>query len=185
VPDVDLRDQSRRERFEAVAARVYEPLQRYVARRADPSMADDVVIETLTVLWRRLDDIPGDDPLPWSYGIARRCLANARRSTRRHEQLVVRLASQPVDPGGVASDGDPELDAALARLSDADRELVRLWAWEGLEPREIAVALDSTPNAISIRLHRLRRRLADELRKDRTGAGHEMGERYGRGEEAG
>jgi RNA polymerase sigma-70 factor (ECF subfamily) len=185
VPDVDLRDEHRRQRFEAVAARVYEPLQRYIARRADAASADDILVEALTVLWRRLDDIPGDDPLPWSYGVARRCVANARRSDRRQQQLVVRLASQPIAVGDVAIDLDPELDEALARLSDADRELVRLWAWEGLEPREIAVALDSTPNAISIRLHRLKRRLADELRKDRTGAGHEMGERHGRGEEAG
>ncbi|MBI5088240.1 MAG: sigma-70 family RNA polymerase sigma factor, partial [Actinobacteria bacterium] len=168
-------------------------LQRYIARRADPSVADDVLVDTLTVLWRRLDDVPADDPLPWSYGVARRSVANARRSGHRQQQLVVRLASQPahaIDAGpgdDPASDG--ELEAALARLSDADRELVRLWAWEGLEPREIAVALDSTANAISIRLHRLRRRLADELRrddgKDRMGAGHEMGERHGRGEEAG
>ncbi|MGE3587841.1 MAG: RNA polymerase sigma factor [Ilumatobacteraceae bacterium] len=182
---MDLRDQDRRQRFEAVAARVYEPLQRYIARRADPSNADDVLVETLTVLWRRLDDLPADDPLPWSYGVARRCVANAHRSGRRQQQLVVRLASQPAHVGDVALDGDPELDVALARLSDADRELVRLWAWEGLEPREIAVALDSTPNAISIRLHRVRKRLADELRKDPMGAGHEMGERHGRGEEAG
>ena len=93
------------------------------------------------------------------------------------------MVTRAATPGGGAGE---HLDAALARLSDADRELVHLWAWEGLEPREIAVVLDSTPNAISIRLHRVRRRLADDLtsvatssRKDPRPAGHEQGTRHG------
>jgi RNA polymerase sigma-70 factor, ECF subfamily len=171
-------DDERRLRFEQLASVVYEPLQRYIRRRLDATLADDALADTLVVLWRRLDDVPVADPLPWSYGVARRCLANARRSSQRHDRLVARLAA---DPSPSATDQfewsaiDGELDAAMARLSDADRELVRLWAWEGLEPREIAVAVDSTPNAISIRLHRVRRRLADELGKDRPPAGHDTG----------
>jgi RNA polymerase sigma-70 factor (ECF subfamily) len=35
--------------------------------------------ETFLVAWRRLDDVP-DDPLPWLYRVARRVLANQRRS---------------------------------------------------------------------------------------------------------
>jgi RNA polymerase sigma-70 factor (ECF subfamily) len=169
----------RRRRFEQLAAAVYEPLQRYIRRRGDASIAEDALAETLVVLWRRLDDVPSADPLPWCYGVARRCLANTRRSTRRHDRLVARIAGDPLltaelveaDAAGDGSTGDDHLTAALAQLSDGDRELVRLWAWEGLEPREIAVTLDSTPNAISIRLHRLRRRLADELTTSRGTAG--------------
>jgi RNA polymerase sigma-70 factor (ECF subfamily) len=178
-----MRDQARRERFEAIAAHVYEPVQRYVARRA-PALADDVLVETLTVVWRRVDDVPTADALPWCYGVARRCIANARRSQQRQHNLVVKLAGQPPSTNEPDAVADPRLDEALGRLSDADRELVRLWAWEGLEPREIAISLDTTPNAISIRLHRLRRRLADELGKDHTPAGHQMGAGHGTGEEA-
>ncbi|MGZ5374797.1 MAG: hypothetical protein ACXWDK_11075, partial [Aeromicrobium sp.] len=36
-----------RERFEALASEVYEPIQRYVRRRVDPDAVDDVVSETL------------------------------------------------------------------------------------------------------------------------------------------
>jgi RNA polymerase sigma-70 factor (ECF subfamily) len=174
-------DDDRRLRFERLAGVVYEPLQRYIRRRADPAIVDDALSDTLVVLWRRLDDVPMAEPLPWCYGVARRCLANARRSSQRQERLVARLAADPAptmvdrtDP----SSNDDELHQALARLSDADRELVRLWAWEGLEPREIAVAVDSTPNAISIRLYRVRRRLADELGKDPTTAGHDTSTRH-------
>ena len=71
-------------------------------------------------------------------------------------------------------ESDPHLEAALRSLPAADREVVELWAWEGLEPREIAVVIDSTANAVSVRLHRIRRRLADDLaaRKSTEGAGH-------------
>ena len=53
--------------------------------------------------------------------------------------------------------------AAISRLSDSEAEIVRLWAWDRLEPREIAVVLDLTPNAVSVALSRAKRKLAAEL----------------------
>ena len=44
-----------------------------------------------------------------------------------------------------------------------------LWAWEELAPREIATVTGLTANAVSIRLHRAKKRLAAEL--DRKIAG--------------
>jgi RNA polymerase sigma-70 factor, ECF subfamily len=163
----------RRARFELLAGEVYEPVQRFLLRRCDPATADDVLGDTLLVVWRRLDDVPADGALPWVYGVARGCLANARRSAARQQRLVLRLAREPAQPPDV--DVDPDLAEALAALPDADRELLRLWAWEQLAPREIAVALGIGANAATIRLHRAKKRLRAELtgRKDRGPAGHE------------
>ena len=61
----------------------------------------------------------------------------------------------------------------LAALPPDDADLLRLWAWEQLTPGEIATVLEITSNAVSIRLHRARKKLADELRKVDTAAGHE------------
>lgn len=163
----------RRTRFEAVFAEVYEPLQRYARRRTDAATADDVVADALLVMWRRLDDLPDGMALAWAYGIARRCLANRRRGAERQTRLADRLmgerqAPEPYEP-------DPVLHDALGDLDVDDRELVRLWAWEDLQPREIAVALGISPNAASIRLHRARRRLADAVtRKTHPVAGHSI-----------
>ena len=158
-------------------AGLLEPLRRYLARRTDPATADDVLAETLLVCWRRLDDVPAD-PLPWAYGVARNCLANAARGVRRQQRLAARIAV--VDPPaastpGPGEDGDPDLTEALAALREEEAELLRLWAWERLTPAEIAEVLDVTPNAVSIRLHRARQRLKDELDRRKTGgtAGHE------------
>ena len=60
------------------------------------------------------------------------------------------------------------------QLEDAD--LLRLWAWEQLTPAEIAVVLDTTPNAVSIRLHRAKAALREALRKAEGPAGHEGSE---------
>ena len=72
-----------------------------------------------------------------------------------------------------------DLDRALAALRDEDAELLRLWAWEQLTPAEIAEVLDITPNAASIRLHRAREKLREELRKTSEAAGHEETTRGG------
>lgn len=164
-------DPVRRLRFERVVGSVYEPLQRYLLRRTDPATADDVLGDVLLVLWRRLDDVPDGEPLPWSYGVARGCLSNARRSAARQERLAERIARErPPDP-----DDDDRLTEALGALPEADRELLRLWAWEQLPPREIAVVLGVSANAATIRLHRAKRRLKDLLvaGKDAHAPGHE------------
>ena len=96
---------ARKERFEAVARTILEPLRRYLARRTDPATADDVLAETLLVCWRRLDDLP-DDPLPWSYGVARNCLANAERGVRRQQRLASKIAV--VDPPAESVQGPGE-----------------------------------------------------------------------------
>jgi len=173
-------DRARRARFERVFREVYEPLQAYVRRRCDPASADDVVADALLVVWRRLDDVPDGLALPWSYGVARRCLANHRRGDQRRDALVERLQAEPILPPSPA-EHDEELEAALAQLAADDREIVRLWAWEQLQPREIAVVLDITPNAAAIRVHRAKQRLAALLRtdagvpgKDDEGAEHKV-----------
>ncbi|WP_017570164.1 sigma factor-like helix-turn-helix DNA-binding protein [Nocardiopsis halotolerans] len=48
---------------------------------------------------------------------------------------------------------------ALDRLSAADRELVMLLAWEGLELAEAARVLGCTAATARVRLHRARRRI--------------------------
>lgn len=166
----------REARFEALVALVAADVRRYALRRTDQDTAEDVLAETLLVLWRRLDDVPEGAELPWTYAVARRCLANSERSRRRQRNLVDRIAGTAdraaVGPGPEDIDlPDPALHAALARLREADREVLRLWAWEDLAPAEIAVVLDTTPNAVSIRLHRAKRRLAAEL--GRTAVGKE------------
>jgi len=94
---------------------------------------------------------------------------------------VLRLAAEPpVGREGPPPADAPDVAAALAALSDRDREVVLLWAWEGLAPREIAIALGTSANAVSLRLSRAKRRLKSRLarhpaRQDARGLGQETG----------
>lgn len=132
-----------------------------------PDDAADVLADTLAVVWRRIDAVP-TDPIPWCFGVARRCLSNHQRGDRRRFRLVERTAalSPPPpsgDPQSVIDDSDPVLDAALGELTDSEGEIIRLWAWERLEAREIAAVLEMTPNAVSVALTRAKRKLTDRL----------------------
>jgi RNA polymerase sigma-70 factor (ECF subfamily) len=68
---------------------------------------------------------------------------------------------------GAEDSGLDEVDsrrvlAALARLNDADAEVLRLDAWEQLPAVSIAAVLGIEPDAARQRLHRARRKLARE-----------------------
>lgn len=163
---MSVEEAARRDRFEAVAALVTEPVRRYLARRTDAETADDALAETLLVCWRRLDDVPeGPDALPWAYAVAKHALSNAERSQRRQRRLAYRITvvDPPSDVAPEEEQADDRVSAALARLRPDEAELIRLWAWEQLGPSEIATVLDLTPNAVSIRLHRARGKLKEIL----------------------
>jgi RNA polymerase sigma-70 factor (ECF subfamily) len=141
----------------------------FADRRCPSGDADDVVAETFAVAWRRFDVVPSEDPLPWLYGVARKVLANQRRGRRRWFGLLIRLQNEPASMA-VAGEQEPEVVAALRRLKPDEREVLLLAAWEGLSHREIGTALGISENAVSIRVHRARKRLADELSRDETAA---------------
>ncbi|MFI9802786.1 RNA polymerase sigma factor [Streptomyces sp. NPDC052301] len=161
--------------FAAAYREHYWAVSRYVARRLQgrPDEVEEVVAEVFTVAWRRRADLPAT-PLPWLYGVARNCLANAVRGYGRRRRLVDRIGNDDTAHGRhiVAS---PEAEApgawvheALDRLSPADREVLRLAAWEELGADEIAVALGCGSRAAAMRLHRARGRLRAEIDRMRA-----------------
>lgn len=155
------------ERFEALWTAYYPSVVAYAARRGGPDLAPDVAAAAFAVLWRRIDD-PPKEPLPWLYAVARRELANQRRGDNRREALRSRLRLgrtdrlQAPDPAEGATEG-MRARSALARLRPADREVLMLVAWEGLDPAQAAAALGISPAAFAVRLHRARRRLDSQL----------------------
>lgn len=140
----------------------------YALRRTDAATADDVVSEVFLIVERRLADVPVD-ARPWLYGVARRVLANQRRSDSRRAALQVALGVLARDPAAVRA---PEFEAdtpllaalaALAALRPDDREVLILTAWEGLDARDAAAVLGCSTVALHTRLHRARTRLQAKL----------------------
>ena len=174
-------DAERELRLRTLADRVVEPVRRYLARRCDAATADEVLNDVLVVCWRRLDEVPAEpaESIPWAIGVARNLLANAERAQRRRDRLTAKVIALDPPPLAIldAGSGEPTDDAiavrdALTRLRRDDAELLRLWAWDELESPQLATVLGISANAAAIRLHRAKKRLADELRKSAAPAGH-------------
>jgi len=150
--------------FEELFRRHHAAVHAYVFRRV-PGDGDDLVAEVFTIAWRKREQVP-DAALPWLYGVAAREVLHAHRATSRQRSLALRLAA---DADLAAPDASDESAArisaeglvtrALARLAAADAEVLRLWAWEQLEPAEIATVLGTSSVAARVRLHRARKRL--------------------------
>jgi len=154
-------------RFRALFERAYPSLCRYARHRGltGPD-AEDLVAQTLEIAWRRIDDVPADDPMPWLYAVARNLWRNHHRQRRRRSDLLARLRAY-APPGSVAAALEPgTLRAALASLRESDQEILRLIAWDGLTPAEAAVVLGCGQVAARSRLHRARARLAARLGLD-------------------
>jgi RNA polymerase sigma-70 factor (ECF subfamily) len=132
------------------------------ARRRGSRDPEALAAEALTIAWRRLDDVPRDDPLPWLYRTARNLLLAERRDASRPGDVPEQTA-----PAAEPSLLEPALAHALRALSPTDREALLLIAWEDLTPSQAAKALGVAAPAFRVRLLRARRRfralLADDV----------------------
>jgi RNA polymerase sigma-70 factor (ECF subfamily) len=151
------RDDDSRLRFEAVFRQHHPQVLAYARRRA-PQDAADVVSEVFLTAWRRLDEVPAD-ALPWLLGVARRVVANLRRATARRPSLTIADPSTVPDAGSSAVERIAVAEA-FRGLSDPDREVLMLAAWEGLSAARAARVVGCSVPAFHVRLHRARARLA-------------------------
>ncbi|MCW2839116.1 MAG: polymerase, sigma-24 subunit, subfamily [Aeromicrobium sp.] len=154
-------------------------VQGYAVRRSgSSSAADDIVAQTFLTAFekRHTFDPANPDARPWLLGIATNHLRSLRRAEARSwglfNRAVAALDSAP-DDGGVgrlldrldAQSSGAALVAVLPTLSDGDRDVLLLFAWEDLSYAEIAQALDIPVGTVRSRLNRARRLLQFALRR--------------------
>ena len=153
-----------------------QPLHRYLARRVGVDVADDLVSETFLAAMRGKDayDPERGSVVGWLYGIA----TNLLRGHARRETRLLRTAERYGVDLGVAETLEhtvvARIDARshlrliageLARMQNADRDLLLLVSLAGLSVQEAAEALEMNPGTARSRLHRLRTKLKElELR---------------------
>jgi RNA polymerase sigma factor (sigma-70 family) len=150
--------------YERHAPAVY----RFLARRAGPGAAEDLLSEVFIAALRTRRQLGGHhsgSALPWLYGIAANVVRHHLRRTAPPDHLVT---DPGVDWDAVADRLDAQaqrshLVAALSALTPVERDLLLLVAWEGLTPAEAAEALGISKVAARSRLHRARQRAAQAL----------------------
>jgi RNA polymerase sigma-70 factor (ECF subfamily) len=146
-------------------------VRRFARRRlSDPAAIDDVLAETFLVAWRRRDAIPQESPIAWLIGVCSNVIQTHERGARRRHRLRDRLSSlrEPHgnDPAELLDRKDP-VQRAFEALTDGQREVLRLVAWDDLSIAEAAEISGCTPGAFRVRVHRARQELAKQL--DRSG----------------
>lgn len=146
----------------------YRNLLAYARRRVHENTADEVVADTFLVAWRRIDEIPEGFERAWLFGVARNTILTANRSARRRNALNGKLcgaARLPAwnDDHGDVSDRTDAMVPALRSLREEDREILMLVAWEEMSNAEIGQTMGISANAVAIRVHRARKRLAERL----------------------
>jgi RNA polymerase sigma-70 factor (ECF subfamily) len=151
------------EHFEALYRGSYKEIFAYVLRHAgaDTGAAADLVAEVFVVALRKQHAIPSppEDRL-WLYGVARRVVLDHQQRRKRLLRLHSRLQETAISEASPNDDlSRVRVREAIESLRPADREVLKLVAWDGLSHTEAAQILGCTPNAVALRLHKARSRL--------------------------
>lgn len=156
--------------FREVYDATFDEVRRFCLRRLPASDVNDAVSEVYLVAWRRVDKVPpGDETLPWLYGVARNVVRHTERSNRRRLRLTTKATREPTAMAAgpethvVRRAEDEALAAGIGRLSLSDQELVRLRAWEDLPAPAIALVLGCSVSAAEKRVARAFLRLEKTL----------------------
>jgi RNA polymerase sigma-70 factor (ECF subfamily) len=134
-------------------------VQRYIARRLGPQVADDLIAETFLVAFdkRARYDLTRPDARPWLYGIATNLVRQHQREEAREYRLRASIGPPPDQDGHAervtarvaAAATHRLLVTAVAGLTAGDRDVLLLIAWEDLTYDEVAQAL-AIPSAPSV-----------------------------------
>lgn len=154
-------------------ARLYDALHpsllRYL-RWQEPSVADDLASETWLAVAEGLGRFEGDENAfrGWVFTIARRRLANHRRSEGRrrttpipHDTLAeVGMAEDPSDLVMDRTSAQAAISHLASVLSPEQAEVVILRVVGGLTVAEVARVIGKRPGTVRVLQHRALRRLS-------------------------
>ncbi len=154
------------EEFGALFRAHIEEVSRFLARRLPADQVEDIASDLFEIAWNKRNKIPTGFELPWLYKTARYLIANYRRKESGRLAILATLAEPVVAPSAESiALADLELSQAWSNLNEKEREVLSLWALDGLEPKEVAISLGISQNAANIRLSRAKKNLLAELEK--------------------
>jgi len=152
--------------FSAIYREHQTPIAKYLARRVEFGQVEDLCSEVFEIAWQKREQAAEGYELPWLYRIAGFVIANSRRKTAGRSRLFSALSVTDHAPSAESiAIADIALADAWRKLSAAERGILALVAFEGLRVDQVATAMGLSANAVSIRVHRARAKLA-ELLKD-------------------
>jgi RNA polymerase sigma-70 factor, ECF subfamily len=169
VESIPLRTPARAPTFQQAAERHLDDVYRYLlVFTRDPSLAEDLAAETFERAlraWRRFDPRRAS-ARTWLCQVARSVALDHFRTERRRLRRE-RAVAEPEGRTELPELGlSPALEAALARLTAADREVIALRVVLELEPDAAARLLGCSATACTTRLSRALKRLEELMTDD-------------------
>jgi len=148
------------EEFNRVFRAQLPMISAYLSRRVPFSEVEDLASDLFEIAWSKKEQIPEGFELPWLYKTARYLVSNFHRKQSGRNGILARLAEPVAAPSAESiALADIELSDAFAGLIPVEREIISLWALEGLSNAEIAKVLEMSENAAAIRLTRAKQKL--------------------------
>ena len=152
--------------------RFHDEIYRFATRRiGDPVAGQDIAADTFADAFRsiRRYEHKGAPFEAWLYTIARRRIVDQSRARARHDHAELtndeHVASSQGHEAGVVD--TVVLRALIARLPDAERDVVELRFMEDLDVEQTALRLGKQPGAVRVAQHRalikLRTMMSEEL----------------------
>tara|TARA_Y100000114_G_scaffold48319_1_gene43995 strand:+ start:1182 stop:1832 length:651 start_codon:yes stop_codon:yes gene_type:complete len=146
----------------------------------DPDEADDIVQESIIRAYTRLETFRGESRFStWLYTVASNCIRMRLRTIKRKGALKIEDNQAEVEKS-IADNSNyipalpdkacmqaqmfEDIEKAICELPEKYAQIIRMWAYEGMNLREINNAdKDSSIPAIKTRLHRARKKLKNAL----------------------
>ncbi len=160
-----------RDEFSRLYDAAYQTLVVVAMSQTDRSQAEDVVQEAAIIAWKQRSRFEvGTDFGAWMAAIVRGAARNHRRSENRRTQRHLKLAHEPNhavvgtiegEPG--SAQPDPELERAMDRLSEAQRECFMLRVLLGRTYDQISSIMGLPAATARTHVFRARQQLADAL----------------------
>jgi len=136
------------------------------SRIRDPHVVDDLVQETLARVMAAHARVEGGTLEPYAAVTARNLVATfARRNDKARASLHLLADSEMADPlitDLLRKEESSLVAAALARLPDAERDVLVAHEVQGQDTKTLAALRDSTPGAVAAQLSRARAKLRVE-----------------------
>jgi RNA polymerase sigma factor (sigma-70 family) len=140
---------------------------RFIARRTKPEDVEDLAADLFALAWQKRDSIPKGLELPWLYKSARYLISNHNRKQQGRTSILATLQEPQSAPSAESiALADLDLAEAWKGLNTKEKEILSLWAFEGLEPKQLAVALEKSENACAIALSRAKSKLIQLLNSE-------------------
>lgn len=143
--------------FDKLYEQLYQPLFRYVAAKVRTiDDAEDLTQQSFMKFWQNLSNWQdrGHSPTAYLYKIASTVVIDYYRASRHRpigdsEEVLLAIAdtSQDIHQDVLLEEQKQQLLAQLARLGEADQEVLRLRYFAGLSSEQIADVIGKTPVA--------------------------------------